>query len=108
MAFQKGMKRPEGAGRQPGSPNKKSLLKADQVLAMHDLNPTAELLKLIPGMDLEQKIRVWCFLVTYSQAKPTEAKEDDTNKTPDGPPELRDVSNENIVKMIRHLKSTDG
>lgn len=102
----KGQKRLESAGRKPGSPNKRTILKVEDVLALHDLNPTNELLKLIPMMDLEQKVRTLCFLITYSQPKPTEqAPADSLSELSE---QLKDVSTEDLVKALTHKVKTDA
>lgn len=68
------------------------------MLAINEINPTQELLNLIPMMDLEQKIRTLCFLVTYSQSKPTESSEPvNQNNISEL---LKEVSDEELIKSL--------
>lgn len=71
MKFQKGMAKPEGSGRQKGTPNKKTVMKTAEVLADRDLNPTVEILKIIEELTTPSaKLQAWELLLSYTQAKP--------------------------------------
>ncbi|HEX8608470.1 MAG TPA: hypothetical protein VF679_07520 [Pedobacter sp.] len=101
MAFKKGQKPPPGAGRPKGSLSKKKILKVDEVLALSDFNPTQKLLDMYATMDDEQKIRVLCFLITYSQAKPVEQEQpSDLNK--EATEKLAEVPSEDLKALITY------
>lgn len=59
---------PAKRGRPKGSKDIKTLLKAEVVLAEKGINPTEEILKLIPQLETaQQKIEAWQFLLKYCQ-----------------------------------------
>ena len=64
--FKHGMKRPEGAGRKKGTPNKASLRVLD-ALEAEGVNPLKEVLTLLRGgiIDDEQRLNGWLKLMTY-------------------------------------------
>lgn len=92
--FKKGQPRHPDAGRKAGSPNKKRVAKVSDYLAEKDINPTAEILKLIPHMDYPDAAKAWLDLLSYTQAKPKE--ETETGNDNDG----RDLTINDILDMV--------
>jgi hypothetical protein len=83
MAFEPG--REKTGGRQPGTMNKKTLLRAAAVLADKGLSPTEELVKIAQdeATPVETRISLWKFLQSYVEAPQTIA----TPPAPDSPEE---------------------
>lgn len=73
MPFEPG--REKTGGRQKGTPNKKTLLRASAVLAEKGLSPTEELVKIAQdeGTSVETRISLWKFLQTFVEAPQTVA-----------------------------------
>lgn len=102
MRFQKGQPRSPNAGRKKGSKNKKKLLKVSDVLAEADLQPVQEIIDLLSNGDLKDRDRLdaWFNLLSYCQAKPKEAAEDQMDD--EGFLESLDgVSNESLLKIVK-------
>lgn len=101
------MPRPEGSGRQPGSKNKKTILKVTETLTSRDFSPTDKLLDLLPTLEPEDQAKVLMFLISYCEAKPKEETKDDSNL--ESPNELKDVSNSVLIKFLKsnQKESTD-
>ncbi|HEY8270749.1 MAG TPA: hypothetical protein VIG33_07650 [Pseudobdellovibrionaceae bacterium] len=97
--FAKGMKKVEGSGRKPGTPNKKSLLRVEEVLAEKNVNPTEEILAIIPSLDPNEQVRAWGMLLSYIQPKPASGgvgksdSSDDTNI----------LTIEDVLEMTAHI-----
>lgn len=81
MSFEPG--REKTGGRQPGTPNKKTLLRAAAVLADKGLSPTEELVKIAQdeGTPIDTRISLWKFLQSYVEAPQSIA----TPPAPDSP-----------------------
>jgi len=75
MAFEKGQYRP-GPGRPIGSKNKKTLIRAELLLAEKNINPVAEILRLMPELSPDKQADLWLDLLSYCQSKP----KDDQNE----------------------------
>lgn len=107
MAFEKGQPRHPNAGRKKGTPNKKKLVKAADILAEKDINPASEILKLINTGTLEPKdeLKAWSELLSYCQAKP---KETEPDGDPDGgdPDDFDEIPTDNILEIYRKAKGT--
>lgn len=58
---------PAVKGRKKGSKDIKTLLRCEVVLANNNLNPTEEILKLIPKLDPKDQLAAWQFLLKYTQ-----------------------------------------
>lgn len=72
-------------GRKPGSPNKKTLLRAAFVLADMGISPTERLVEIAddPQTPIPERVELWKFLQSYVEApqvKPTEV----AAETPEG------------------------
>ena len=72
MPFQKGQKPPPGAGRPKGSKNKKRVPLVSEYLGSKGINPTNEILKLIPSLDADQKLNAWKTLLSHTQPRVSE------------------------------------
>lgn len=94
--FKKGDSKPALSGRKKGSLNKKTILSVDQILADKDINPTEEILKLIPTLSDGGKIQAWFELLSYTQAKPKPSE--DTAK---------DASDDEVLTMADILEMVD-
>lgn len=106
MRFKKGEPRPEGAGRKKGSLNKKTIMKARDVLSAQDINPTERILTLIPTLDPQDQLKAWFELLSYTEAKVKESDDTDPDDDPDEMDQLRDVSEETLLKLIRQDKES--
>jgi hypothetical protein len=58
---------PAKKGRPVGSKDIKTLLKCEFVLAAKGINPTDEILKLIPQLEPKDQLEAWQFLLKYCQ-----------------------------------------
>lgn len=76
--------------------------KVVDVLVMKGLNPTEELLKLVPELEPAEQAKIWMFLITYTQARPATEE----LKTVSAIPELADkielLSDAELIKAIRN------
>ena len=101
MPFEKGTPKPPGSGRKPGMKNKKRVSKAVELLVELDLNPTTEILKIIPTLEPMEQVEIWLELLSYCESKPKSEPETDPEDDPDEMDVLRDVSEETLLKLIR-------
>lgn len=100
------MKRHPNAGRRIGTPNKKSILRVSEVLIAKEVNPTEEILKLIPLLEPEDQLKAWGLLLSYTETKPRENDEDPKESTADVVQQLRDVSDSKLIAVIEHQKKS--
>lgn len=98
MTFYKGMPKPPGSGRKPGSKNKKRVAKVADLLAEKDINPVDQILNLIPSLDEEGQVNAWLDLLAYCQAKP---KVDDSFDDDDDIDEFDDIPTEELLRIIK-------
>jgi hypothetical protein len=63
MAFQKGV------SGNPGGRAKSRIPRVEEVLKAKDMNPTEELLKLLPDLKPAEQAKVWMELIQYCHAK---------------------------------------
>lgn len=59
-----------GPGRPPGSLDKKTLLNAKDTLANKGINPTEQILLLIPTLKPAEQLQAWALLLKYTQPTP--------------------------------------
>lgn len=73
MPFKPGQPPPPNSGRKKGTKNRKKVLKVAEYLAIHDITPTEEIIKLIHSGTLRpgEIMDAWKFLQSYTEAKPT-------------------------------------
>lgn len=95
------MKKPPNSGAKKGHTYKKSIMRVDEVLAEKNINPTEELLRLMPEFDLDQKLRAWGLILTYSQSKPVDKTIDDDTKN-DISERLKDITDEQLIRAIEY------
>ncbi len=92
---------PKITGRKSGTFNKMPFHKVVDVLIARGLNPTEELLKVVPVLEPEDQAKIWMFLITYTQARPPSEE----IKTISAMAELADkvtlLSDEELIKSIR-------
>jgi len=65
--FQPGMPRPANAGRKKGSKNKRTLLKAEQLLLEKNIHPIELLIKLLPSLTPSEQARTLLELMKFVQ-----------------------------------------
>lgn len=82
MPFKKGQSKHPNSGRKPGVANKKKILKANEVLSNKDINPTEEILKLIPDLNARDQVETWKFLLSFLEAKPKSVEFIEQTETP--------------------------
>ena len=84
-----------------GVTNKLHFHKVVDVLIEKGLNPTKELLLLIPELEPIEQAKIWMFLITYTQSRPPVEE----LKTVSGMAELADkvqlLSDEELIKAVR-------
>lgn len=103
MAFQKGQGRPPGAGRKPGTPNKKTVLKVEEILSTAGINPIEKVLQLITELEPRDQVKYWLELQSYCEAKPKEAENvDDTPDELTLIEQLRDVSDSVLLSIVEN------
>jgi len=107
MKFQKGMSRPEGAGRKKGVPNKAKFQTTASVLAEAGLHPVSEILRILEEdakkdakdqMYPSAKIGIYLDLLAFCQAKPKEIEEDVGD---DPSEELEGTPTETLLKLVK-------
>jgi hypothetical protein len=121
VGFLKGQPRPEGSGRQKGTPNKKTVAKVSDYLGEQGINPAEEVLKIINEKQLvanreglmEEKFvlasaaraDLWLELLSFCHAKPKtlEIKQSDPDVDTS---EFDDVSSEALLQVLN--KSISG
>ncbi len=104
MPFKPGQPRPFGAGRKPGSKNKKILLKAYDAFADRDQNPIEQILNLVTELPAAEQIPIWLKLLEWVEpkAKTTDIAQDTTELSDEELLEkFADVSDETLLKLIR-------
>ncbi len=115
MGFLKGHPRPEGSGRQKGTPNKKTVAKVSDYLGEQGVNPAEEVLKIInekkmvttrEGLQQEEfalssaaRADLWLELLSFCHAKPKtlEIKQSDPDVDTS---EFDDVSSEALLQVL--------
>lgn len=102
MPFIKGMKKHPQSGKKKGSTHATTFRKTIEVITASNLNPTEEILKLIPQLDLKDQMKAWIELVRYSQPKPVvEDKESDDDPFATIAEKIKDVSSEELVLILK-------
>jgi DNA integrity scanning protein DisA with diadenylate cyclase activity len=99
-AFKKGMQKVPGSGRKKGQLKKVTVARVREVLAEHGKNPTEEILKLIPYLEPEDQLKAWCFLIGFSEARPSEEEQNKLNKVAELADKLEKMSDEQLTKAI--------
>lgn len=100
MGFKAGMPRPANAGRKPGSRNKKTIVKASVILAEREINPTDEILKLIPQLNPKDQVATWQYLHSYLESKPKQIELND-NESEFDEQEAAEIPYDNLIKLAR-------
>lgn len=98
--FRKGQPKPANSGRQKGTPNKARLKRVAEILAEAGINPAGEIIDCIALMDeAKDRAKAWADLLAYCEAKP-KAKED-AGLSDLNPDEFQDVSNADLLKLVK-------
>ena len=103
--FKKGMKRYPGAGRTKGVQNRKKIAKVAELLAEKCLNPTEEILRLMPELAPKDQVIAWLDLLSYCQPKLKAVEVSAApNEILDGEEDVlvafRDVTDEALLKLV--------
>jgi len=97
MRFQKGMPRPANSGRRKGTPNKKRLKKAAELFAEAGVHPLEEAMKELQLIDEpKERATLWIKLHEWCEPKAKHVIEE-----PSDDDELEDVSNEELLKLVK-------
>lgn len=111
--FQKGHPPLKGAGRPPGSPNRKKYRKASEVLEALGFNPIEEILAILKaddevrhkdpeaGMSPNARIQVWLELLAYCQGKPKEVEAPQTESDEELLEKLEGVTDETLLSLVK-------
>lgn len=84
-----------GQSGNPSGKNRKSLVaRVDEVLASRGLNPTEEILKLMPTLPEVVQAKLWLELLAFVQGKPKEYLDD---KSPD----MRQIPTSQLIEMVK-------
>ena len=121
MGFMKGQARPVGSGRQPGTPNKKTVAKVSDYLGERGVNPAEEILKIIQekkmvttreGHQQEEfvlassaRADLWLELLSFCHAKPKMLELKHFESEPDVS-EFDNVATDDLMKVVN--KSLSG
>jgi hypothetical protein len=97
--FIKGTKKIPGSGRKKGSKNKKTIARVADKLADKSLDPTEEILKIIPTLEPKDQVNAWLDLLSYTQPKPKEIEVPEEIADEDFFGELRDVSEAKLIEI---------
>lgn len=103
MPFIKGQIKHPNSGRKSGTRNKKTILNVVEVLNNRNINPTEEILKLLPALDPHTQMKAWMSLLSYTQGKPTDIAEEISNETTDA---YEGLSRAELVSIVESV-STD-
>ena len=103
MKFQRGAPRPINSGRKKGSKNKRKVAKVADYLAEREINPAAEILRIIPSLDEKDQVSTWLDLLSYCQAKP---KDEGIDTGALDPSEFEGVSNAELLQLIKTNETT--
>ncbi len=77
MPFAPGHKKHPDSGRKLGQKNRKTILKAKDVLFDKSINPVEEILKLMPELKPSERLDAWKFLMNYIEPKVKEQSNDE-------------------------------
>lgn len=93
-------------GRKKGSKNKLNYKKVIDVLLEKGLNPTEEILKLIPELEISEQVKTWLFLLTYTQARPPVEDVKTVNALSDLAEKMQQYSDDDLERLIKEPKAT--
>ena len=85
MAFKKGQSKPSTSGRKKGVKNKKTLLKVEEFLAIKNVHPVEELVRLLPKLDPADAAKTLLELLKFIQPQ---LKPSDTVASPNPDPTI--------------------
>jgi hypothetical protein len=96
MAFEKGHQK--YGGRKKGTPNKKTILRVEEVLAERGVHPVVEILKLLPNMPASDAAKTLIDLLKFCQP-PAKAAEGEGDALPPLPPDV-ELSDDDITQAL--------
>lgn len=116
MAFLKGQPKPEGSGRQKGTPNRKTVAKVSDYLGEQGINPAEEILTIInekkvvtdhiTNLQREEfvlgsgaRADLWLELLSFCHAKPKSLEIKKADNSEDFP-EFDEVPTEDLMNVI--------
>lgn len=85
-----------GVSGNPGGKPKRLLPRVDEILYKAGLNPTDELMKLMPTLRPREQAEIWLELLAYCQAKPKH--HDEAKEVLD---ELKALSTQELLKLVK-------
>jgi hypothetical protein len=106
MPFIKGMKKHPQSGKKKGATHATTFRKTIEVIKENSLNPTEEILKLIPHLELKDQMKAWFELLSYSQPKPMAEAETLDYPSATLAEKLKDVSSEELILLLRQNTNT--
>lgn len=77
------------------------------MLAEKDINPTEKILQIIPYLEPSDQLKAWGLLLSYCEVKPTENEVPPEGSTEDLVERLKDVSDNNLMKVIQLQRKAD-
>ena len=96
----KGQGKIPGCGRPKGSKSRFNIKSVSNTLGEKGINPTEEILKIIPQLDYPEQLRAWFFLLTYTQARPM-IDETPPARTMELSEKLQNLSDEELEKAVK-------
>lgn len=85
----------------PGRPVRFKIENVHHVLSRHGLNPTEEILKLIPLLDFKDQVQAWFWLLAYTQPKPKPIEEKTIDAVNELVEKLDEVSTTDLVNLVK-------
>lgn len=93
-------------GRTKNAINKIPFHKVIDVLIAKNLNPTEEILKLLPELSASEQVKTWLFLLTYTQNRPPVEEVKTVNAMAEISEKVEAISSDELVRAIRNESIT--
>lgn len=83
-----------------GRVHKFKIADVHHVLAQNNINPTEEILKLIPMLDFSEQIKAWFLLLSYTQPKPAPIEMKTIDAVNELVEKMQDITTEELVNIF--------
>jgi hypothetical protein len=94
-------KKGQSFGRPPGRPNKFRLEDVARVLGRAELNPTEEILKLIPLLEPRDQAKTWFWLLAYTQPRPAAIEMKTIEAVNEIAEKMESITSEELAEFIK-------
>lgn len=104
--------RQKTGGRKKGVKNKKTILRAEEIMANQNFNPTTEMIRLLldpsTPIDIKAKLAIELNALINPKAKATDTPEDPPEPDiPQGKPNLTVLSNDRLTELLKKPNGSD-